>query len=212
MISGLQHFCFCRRQWALIHIEQQWQENVKTVEGNIVHEHCHDEGFVEKRKNLLITRGMRISSPTLGVTGQCDVVEFHASTDGSLLAGREGLWKPYPIEYKRGNSKIGDEDRLQLCCQAMCLEEMLAVSVEEGAVYYNETHRREVVAFDDALREKVRDMLKEMHDYYERGYTPKTKPQKGCASCSLYELCMPKLCISKPVSDYYEKFIDKDCI
>ena len=207
MISGIQHFCFCRRQWALIHIEQVWEENIKTVEGNIVHELCHDEDFVEKRKDILIVRGLRVSSHNLGVTGQCDVVEFYLSDSGANLSGRKGLWQPFPVEYKRGKSKSGDEDRLQLCCQAMCLEEMLCVPIREGALFYNETHRREKVVFEDVLRDKVKSMLGEMHEYYDRGYTPKTKPKSGCNSCSLKELCLPVLCKGKSAKTYYDKLL-----
>jgi len=203
MISGLQHFCFCRRQWALIHIEQAWAENVKTTEGEVIHENCHNEDFAEKRGDLLIVRGLRVVSYSLGVTGQCDVVEFHLSDVGAELNGRKGLWQPFPVEYKRGRSKMGDEDRLQLCCQAMCLEEMLACTIPEGALFYNETHRREMVSFDDELRNKVRDMLQEMHGYYGRGYTPKVKPKSGCNSCSLKELCLPVLCKGKSAKHYY---------
>lgn len=206
-ISGIQHFCFCRRQWALIHIEQQWQENLKTVEGNIVHERCHDDGFIEKRGDLLVTRGLRVFSRTLGVTGQCDVVEFQKNTEGCYLQGHSGTWRPYPIEYKRGKSKLIDADRLQLCCQAMCLEEMLSIMVNQGALYYNETRRREVVDFTDELRQKVKDMLREMHIYYDKAYTPKVKVKTGCRSCSLQDICLPVLCKKDDVTGYYESFL-----
>ena len=206
-LSGIQHFCFCRRQWALIHIEQQWQENLKTVEGNIVHERCHDDGFIEKRGDLLVTRGLRVFSRTLGVTGQCHVVEFQKNTEGCHLQGYSGTWRPYPIEYKRGKSKLIDADRLQLCCQAMCLEEMLGIAVNQGALYYNETHRRECVEFTDELRQKVRAMLREMHTYYANAYTPKVKPKSGCQSCSLKDICLPILCKKDNVAGYYESFL-----
>ena len=206
-LSGIQHFCFCRRQWALIHIEQQWQENLKTVEGHIVHERCHDDGFIEKRGDLLVARGLRVFSHTLGVTGQCDVVEFQKNTEGCYLQGHSGTWRPYPIEYKRGKSKLIDADRLQLCCQAMCLEEMLSIMVNQGALYYNETRRREVVDFTDELRQKVKDMLREMHIYYDRAYTPKVKPKTGCRSCSLQDICLPVLCKKDDVTGYYESFL-----
>lgn len=120
-LSGIQHFCFCRRQWALIHIENQWQENVRTIEGNIVHERCHDDGFIEKRGNLLITRSLSIFSRRLGVSGQCDVVEFSKTENGCTLYGREGLWLPYPIEYKRGKSKLIDYNyAVRLCVWKKC--------------------------------------------------------------------------------------------
>lgn len=208
-LSGIQHFCFCRRQWALIHIEQLWKENIKTVEENIVHERCHDDGFIEKRGELLITRGLRIFSRELGVTGQCDVVEFIKNKAGCSLQGYEGRWQPYPIEYKRGKSKLIDADRLQLCGQALCLEQMLKVEIPKGALYYNETHRREEVEFTTELREKFITMLQEMHGYYQNGYTPKVKPKTGCNSCSLKELCLPVLCKKNDVAGYYDGFLSE---
>ena len=212
LLSGIQHFCFCRRQWALIHIEQQWKENLKTVEGNIVHENCHDEHFFEKRGDLLITRGIRIFSRIMGVTGQCDVVEFYKSEEGCLLHGYGGYWLPYPVEYKRGKSKSIDADRLQLCGQAMCLEEMLGTTINKGAIYYHESNRREEVQLTDSLRKKVKDLLAEMHEYYSRGYTPVVKAKSGCASCSLKEICMPVICKKINVDSYYSKFLNEDMV
>ena len=212
LLSGIQHFSFCRRQWALIHIEQQWKENLKTVEGNIVHENCHDEHFFEKRGDLLITRGIRIFSRIMGVTGQCDVVEFYKSEEGCLLHGYGGYWLPYPIEYKRGKSKSIDADRLQLCGQAMCLEEMLGTTINKGAIYYHESNRREEVQLTDSLRKKVKDLLAEMHEYYSRGYTPVVKAKSGCASCSLKEICMPVICKKINVDSYYSKFLNEDMV
>lgn len=207
MISGIQHFSFCPRQWALIHIEQAWSENVKTMEGNIVHAHCHDKNFIEKRGAILISRGMWVSSRLLGVTGQCDVVEFHQDEEGCCLYGRDGKWKPFPIEYKRGKSKQINADRLQLCCQSMCLEDMLGVSISEGALYYHETHRREPVELTKTLRKEVVDMIGKMHDYFQRGYVPKVRPKKGCASCSLKDLCIPVICKKKSAQSYYDEFL-----
>ena len=207
-ISGIQHFAFCRRQWALIHLEQQWRENLRTVEGGILHERAHDEGFAEKRKGLLTVRGMRIQSPTLGVSGSCDVVEFRADPSGVALAGREGRWTPYPVEYKRGSSKETDTDRLQLCAQAMCLEDMLCCDVPEGALYYGETRRRECVAFTAELRDTVRDMFAEMHEYRRRGYTPKVKTGSFCRACSLVELCLPKLCKGSSAMAYIQRELE----
>lgn len=193
-LAGLQHFSFCRRQWALIHIERQWQENLRTVQGHILHETAHDSDFTEKRGGLLISRGMPVFSRTLGVSGACDVVEFRASPDGVSIFGREGTWQPCPVEYKRGSPKTHDADRLQLCCQAMCLEEMLLCRpIEQGYLYYGESRRREPVMLDASLRQRVADMLKEMHQLYSRRYTPRVKPTKSCNACSLKELCMPKL-------------------
>ena len=204
MISGIQHFVFCRRQWALIHIEQQWSDNLKTVEGEIVHEKCHNEKLIEKRKDLLICRGMKIFSQKLNVTGQCDVVEFKQSTTGATLYNRQGLWQPFPIEYKRGKPKQDLEDILQLCAQAICLEEMLCCDIPEGYLFYDEIHRREKVEITNDLRQKVIDMFAEMHDYFSRGYTPKAKYGKKCRNCSLKDLCLPKMSKVCSVSTYYK--------
>ena len=203
MISGIQHFSFCRRQWALIHVENQWKENLRTVEGKIVHQRCHDESFTEKRKDLLICRGMRVFSSRMGVAGQCDVVEFTQSETGAVLLGREGSWKPCPVEYKRGKPKQDESDILQLCAQAMCLEEMLCCSISEAHLFYDEIHRRERVELTLELRQRVRDMFEEMHSSYDRGYTPKVKPSRKCRSCSLKDLCLPKLMKKRSVESYY---------
>jgi len=192
-LSGLQHFCFCPRQWALIHLEQQWAENLRTVEGDLLHERAHDESFAEKRKDLLTVRGLRVQSPSLGVSGSCDVVEFARSADGVALAGREGRWQPCPVEYKRGQPKEIDADRLQLCCQAMCLEEMLCCTIPAGALFYGETRRREQVPLTEELRGEVRRMLLQMHDYARRGHTPRARGGPHCRACSLADLCLPRL-------------------
>ncbi len=207
-LSGLQHFSFCRRQWALIHIEQQWAENLRTVDGRILHEKAHDGSIREKRGDLLIARDMSIHSPTLGISGSCDVVEFHRGSDGISLPGQDGLWQPYPVEYKRGSPKVTDADRLQLCAQTMCLEEMLCCEIPEAALFYGETHRREIVYLTDELRSQVCRLLDEMHDLYRRSHTPKVKPMKGCNACSLRELCLPKLAKKRSVTDYLRKSME----
>lgn len=201
-LSGLQHFAFCRRQWALIHIEQQWAENYRTVDGELMHEKAHDGASTESRGDRYIVRGLRILSATLGVSGECDVVEFHRAEHGVPVEGREGLWQPYPVEYKRGEPKTGNCDVLQLCAQAMCLEEMLCCDIPEGALFYGQTRRRQVIVFTEELRAQVKSLLEEMHRLYRRGYTPKVKPSKACHACSLKELCLPALCRKKSVSAY----------
>lgn len=201
-LSGLQHFCFCRRQWALIHIESQWAENYRTTDGALMHENAHNQEFSESRGDLLVIRGLAVHSSQLGISGQCDVVEFHRDPDGVSLRGRTGLWQPYPVEYKRGKVKEGSADELQLCAQAMCLEEMLCCEVQKGAMYYGEIRRRTEVEFTDELRRQVQNSLTEMHELYRRSYTPKVKPTKACNACSLKDLCLPKLMRSKKVSDY----------
>lgn len=204
-LSGLQHFRFCRRQWALIHIEQQWAENLRTTDGAILHENAHNSDMTERRGDVLITRDMRIFSRTLGVSGACDVLEFHRGDTGIALSGREGLWQPFPVEYKRGRPKEHNADALQLCGQAMCLEEMLCCDIPEGALYYGEPRRRTAVTFTPELRGEVQTLLEEMHTLYARGHTPKVKPAKGCNACSLKELCLPRLMKNKSVSAYLRR-------
>lgn len=209
MISGIQHFIFCRRQWALIHVEQLWNDNLRTIEGEIIHEKCHDETFTETRKDLLVCRGMRIFSKKLKVSGQSDVVEFRKSKTGINLFGHEGLWQPCPVEYKRGKPKEDLSDILQLCTQAICLEEMLCCDIEEGYLFYHETHRREKVVVTKELRQQVFDIFKEMNDYYDRGYTPKAKYNKKCRNCSMKDLCLPKISKHRSVDTYYQLSLEE---
>lgn len=204
-LSGIQHFAFCRRQWALAYIELQWQENVRTVEGKLLHEKAHDASSAEKRGDLIITRAMPIHSRELGISGECDVVEFHRKAQGISLVGRVGLFEVVPIEYKRGSPKVNDVDELQLASQAICLEEMLCSDISYGYLYYGETRHRKKVLFHDALRQKVREMFLEMHKYYDRCYTPKAKRTKGCNACSLKNICLPSLGINRSVETYIER-------
>jgi len=205
LLSGIQHFSFCKRQWALIHIEQQWQENLRTIEGEILHEKTHDDTIKEKRGDLIISRGMKVFSYMLGTTGACDVVEFHRAVDGVNIFGSEGTYKPVPVEYKRGKPKENESDVLQLCAQAMCLEEMLLCEIPEAFMFYGETKRRLKVILDDNLRERVKTIFEEMHELYNKRYTPKVKLNKSCKSCSLAEICMPKLCKNPSVKSYIKK-------
>ena len=203
-LSGLQHFRFCRRQWALIHIEQQWAENFRTVDGGLMHRNAHDAGFQECRGDLYITRSVSVFSPTLGVSGQCDVLEYHRGDAGIPLRGKEGLWQPYPVEYKRGRPREDTGDALQLCGQALCLEEMLCCTIPEGALYYGETRHRMTVLFTVELRREVQDCLREMHSLYQKHHTPRVKPTKACNACSLKDLCLPGLMRVKPASEYLQ--------
>lgn len=201
-LSGLQHFAFCRRQWALIHIENQWAEDYRTMDGHFMHERVHDQQLRESRGERITVRGLAVHSTRLGVSGQCDAVEFFKDPAGVTLRAQEGLWLPYPVEYKRGRPKEHSADELQLCAQAMCLEEMLCCSISEGALYYGEPRRRTVVRFTPELRAEVENCLIEMHELYKKRYTPKVKPNKSCNACSLRELCLPKLMTKKNVSAY----------
>ena len=208
-ISGIQHFVFCRRQWALIHIDCLWDENIRTVQGELMHENCHDAEFTETRRDTIITRAMPVFSATLGISGECDVVEFRRAKDGITLNGREGKYTVCPIEYKRGIPKEGNEDVYQLTAQVMCLEEMLVCEIEDAALYYGQTRKRLRVEVSREMKAEVRRMVIEMHELAERGYVPKVKPKNKCRECSLKNLCMPKLLDKKNVESYVRKQIDE---
>lgn len=207
-LSGIQHFLFCRRQWALIHVEMQWKENALTAEGRIMHQRADDPFFTETRNGVVIARSVPVASYTLGLSGVCDVVEFaplrlppsslkmggeKEGGEGVRLPHREGFYLPAPVEYKRGKPKREPVDEAQLCAQAMCLEEMLSVTIPRGYLYYGQTRHREAVEFTSQLRTLVQEMSAEMHNYFSRGYTPKVKTHKGCRSCSLADICLPVL-------------------
>lgn len=209
LLSGIQHFVFCRRQWALIHIEQQWEENFRTVDGRIMHKNAHDRSFNEKRGDLLITRGMAVSSSELGISGECDVVEFRLCKDGVPIFGRPGRYSVTPVEYKRGLPKEDESDKLQLAAQAMCLEEMLVCEIPAAYIYYGEKERRLRVAIDSYLRNRVKEVLLEMHEMYRRGYTPKCRRTSKCGACSLKNICVPVLCGNKTASSYMQSFLEE---
>lgn len=192
-LSGIQHFTFCRRQWALIQIERQWQDNAFTVEGKLLHNRVDDPYFTEKRGSLIVARSVPVSSPSLGLIGVCDLVEFSAAPDGVRLPGRDGFYLPAPVEYKRGREKHDRCDEAQLCAQAMCLEEMLAVEIRAGTIYYAKIRHRVSVEFTLELRDWVRKAAQEMHAYFQRGYTPRVKTTRACKSCSLADICLPGL-------------------
>ena len=193
MLSGIQHFAFCRRQWALIHIEGVWEENARTAEGRLLHENAHDASRLESRGKTVISRAVPVFSRELGLSGECDVVEYHLDPDGVPLAGRDGRWTVFPVEYKRGSPKEDPCDMLQLTAQAMALEEMLCCTIFEGALYYFEIKHRQSVPITEELRKTVREYAEEMHRYAERFYLPKPKRTKACGMCSLKDECLPSL-------------------
>lgn len=208
-LSGIQHFRFCRRQWALIHIEDQWAENIRTAEGELLHERAHDPGLREKRSDRILVHDLAVFSPTLGVSGACDIVEFRRAAQGISLPGETGLFQPYPVEYKRGSPREDSANELQLCGQAMCLEEMLCCDIERGALYFGETRRRVEIEFVPELRREVTDTFAEMHELYRRGRTPKVKPTKSCNACSLKELCLPGLLRRSSVKAYLQRYMEE---
>lgn len=196
LLSGIQHMAFCERQWALIHIEQQWQENVLTVEGKHIHDRADDPFENETRREIRITRSVSIISRKLGLQGIADVVEYVRDddlpeTETISLLGRAGRWKVRPVEYKRGKPKPDDRDAVQLCAQAITLEEMLNITINEGYLYYNEIRRREAIIFDGKLRDRVKTLSTRMHWMVNRGYIPSPNRGKHCLRCSLYEICQP---------------------
>ncbi|MGG3990078.1 CRISPR-associated protein Cas4 [Bacillus smithii] len=209
MLSGIQHFQFCKRQWALIHIEQQWEENVRTVEGQYLHRNADQPFTREKRGNKLIVRAMPVKSKELKITGICDVVEFFQDDNGVEIHGAKGKYAAYPIEYKRGKPKLNDADVLQLTAQAMCLEEMLLCEIDKGYVFYNEIKHRVEVPLTEMEKNKVRSIVAEMQDYYKRRYTPKVKTGTFCKNCSLQNICLPNLMKKRSVKSYIEGKINE---
>ena len=169
---------------------------------------AHNEQLQERRGDLLTVRGLRVQSLTLGLSGICDVVEFRQDARGVSLSGKEGQWLPYPVEYKRGVPKQDGCDELQLCAQAMCLEEMLCCEIPEGALYYGEPRRRLRVSLTKELREEVRSDAAQMHALYRRGHTPRVRRTKSCNACSLKELCLPGLQKSGSVRDYLRRHME----
>jgi CRISPR-associated exonuclease Cas4 len=228
-ISALQHWLYCPRQCALIHLEQAWAENKFTAEGRVMHENAH-EGADETRAGVRITRGMPVMSEVLGLTGQCDVVEFHGpagdfkfqisdfkgreteSASGapagdlksqisnlksaslkSQISNLKSTAQAVPVEYKRGKPKAHRADEVQLCAQALCLEEMLGIHIESGALYYGEKRRRTEVKFDDELRALVRTTTAEVRACFLSGRTPLAEYNaRRCDACSLIDFCQPQ--------------------
>jgi CRISPR-associated exonuclease Cas4 len=182
-LSALQHFMFCPRQCALIHVEQIWVESGLTAEGRLLHEKV-DAGGAESRRDVRRVLALPIRSLRLGLVGKADVVEFHRQADGT--------WKPYPVEHKRGRRKKEDWDRVQLCAQALCLEEMLNVEVPEGALFYGKEQRREVVVIGEGLRRETETVAAAAHALFAAGDTPLPVYAKKCESCSLVDVCLPR--------------------
>lgn len=205
-LSGLQHLSFCERRWALIHLEQQWEENLFTVEGKLLHEKAHSAS-VESRPDVLVRRTLALRSFRLGLSGQADVVEFlpcAADEPGIAIPRRAGLWHPFPIEYKRTRDKCGSiAYRIQLCAQALCLEEMLHVAVPRGAVFDGKAKRRQEIEFDAALRGAVEALAIRMHEILESRQTPPAVCAKKCESCSMNPVCLPMLANSCAAASAY---------
>lgn len=196
-LSALQHLVFCSRQCALIHLEGIWDENVLTVEGHGLHERTHQAG-TERRGEIRIARGVRLRSLRLGLSGKADVVEFHPLPDSRL--------RPFPVEYKHGRPKAIQCDEVQLCAQALCLEEMLGHSIPAGALFYGQTRRRQDVAFDDPLRQVTEEAARRLHELFASRQTPPPEYGPKCENCSLQDQCLPQTIHRKrPVESWLDR-------
>lgn len=210
MLSGIQHYMFCPRQWALIHIEQQWEENRLTMEGNLLHTNVDNPLYRQKNGDTITLRSVSIASKKLGLYGVTDAVELLPSTaeEGGMQHKKyPGLWKPIPIEYKRGSPKRTSVDKVQLAAQAICMEEMYDINIEYGALYYGETKHREVVYINQRLREQTFQCAKEMHGIFQSGRLPKAKKGSHCKNCSLVNICMPGIEDCLRASTYLRKYL-----
>ncbi|MCC7210518.1 MAG: CRISPR-associated protein Cas4 [Candidatus Brocadia sp.] len=207
-VSALADFTFCERRAALHFIENVWEDNVFTAEGTILHNRVDDVSASEVRGNVRVTHSVWLRSLALGLVGKADVVEFHKTeTGGVKLEGISGLWLPFPVEYKRGYLRHELSFAIQLCAQALCLEEMLGGNIPSGAIFYGKTRRRMDVAFDNTLRTKTQDTAIKVHELIESGITPKAEYAKKCEKCSLVELCLPKA--SNKASSYLSKVLEE---
>jgi CRISPR-associated exonuclease Cas4 len=208
-LSGLQHLAYCPRQFALIHLEQAWADNLFTAEGNVLHSRT-DRAEAETRGDIHIARSLRLQSLALGLAGIADVVEFHRVAEdaaGLELPRLSGLWRPYPVEYKRGRPKAGDCDEVQVCAQALCLEEMLGLEIPQGALFYGKTRRRKTVQLNDKLRERTGELALEMHRVWRSGQTPPAVYGPKCEQCSLHDLCMPRT-TKRDAAGYLDRMLD----
>lgn len=213
MLSGIQHFYFCKRQWGLIHIDQQWDENEYTVEGQLLHKKADNPFVKEKRKDFFISRAMHVSSEKLGLNGILDVVEFYKDDQGVKILKKRGKWRPAIVEYKRGKKKSDHRDIIQLVAEVICLEEKLKCKIDESYLYYLSTNTKIKVEISDTLREEVYSYAKQMHDYYEKKQVPGAEYFKNCLKCSLYDICLPRLS-KKPrsIENYMQHAITEEGI
>lgn len=213
MLSGIQHYMFCPRQWALIHIEQQWGDNRLTAEGHLLHKNVDNPAYRQKNGDAITLRAVNVASHSLGLYGVTDAIELlpsDSSTDSITHPRYPGYWKPYPIEYKRGRRKPDECDEVQLTAQVICLEEMYRIHILEAALFYYETRHREVVMIDNHLRRLTYDLSAAMHKTFESGVTPKAEGRQVCRSCSLIDICAPELAKKSSVAYYLKKTLDEE--
>ena len=213
MLSGIQHYMFCPRQWALIHMEQQWTENKLTIEGSILHENVDNPFYRQKNGDTITLRSVYIASRELGLYGISDVVELvptDDATDAITHHRYPGYWKPYPVEYKRGHKKFNECDEVQLAAQVMCLEEMYGIHIPYAALYYNEVKHREVISISDSLRRLTQQCADQMHHIYKSHQLPTANKQNGCRNCSLKDVCLPETSDCARVSNYLKQNLYED--
>lgn len=212
MLSGIQHIAFCERQYALAYIENIWKDNVLTVQGHHLHERADNPFESDYRDGIITLRGVNIISYKLGLYGKADVLELEKDgiSENSLsLEGKSGTWSIRPVEYKRGKPKPDVCDEVQLCAQAMCLEEMFNVCIKTAAIFYGEPRRRLAVELDSNLRNLTMQYAERMHQLFSEEITPKPIYKKHCHSCSLFEICKPKqFSIPNSVSTYLKRMLN----
>lgn len=206
MLSGIQHYACCPRQWALIHIEQQWQENHLTLEGDYLHSRVDNPLITNRSRGSRWLRSVPLVSRRLGLSGTSDAIELRPAPgpENAIVHPREtGYWYPRPVEYKRGKPKTDNIDRVQLCAQAMALEEMWHIAIDSGKLYYGETRHSLDVTLDTPLRQQVEQLCQSMHQLFEQGITPRVEQQKRCRGCSLSDICLPTLQTDPPNVNQY---------
>ena len=211
MLSGIQHFYFCKRQWCLIHIENIWADNQATKEGEYLHEKVDNPILKETRKDVFYSRGMPVVSKELGFSGILDMVEFHKSSTGLPVKGRDGLWEPIIIEYKRGKEKKDQRDIVQLVAEVICLEESLSCTIKVSYLFYDKVKKRLKVEITPELRNLVYHLSESMHQFFEKHETAEAENYKNCTRCSLYDLCLPRMTKKRVnVKNYIANHIEEE--
>ena len=213
MLSGIQHYMYCPRQWALIHIEQQWGDNRLTAEGQLLHQNVDNPAYRQKNGDIITLRAVHVASHSLGLYGIADAIELHPSDnpDNAITHPRyPGYWKPFPIEYKRGHRKQDERDEVQLAAQVICLEEMYGIHISKAALFYHEIRHREEVTIDEPLRQLTYELSEAMHQTFESGFTPKAEQRRECRSCSLIDICAPELTQKTSVAYYLKKTLNEE--
>ncbi|MGI6221976.1 MAG: CRISPR-associated protein Cas4 [Prevotella sp.] len=194
MLSGIQHYAFCPRQWALAYVDQQWEDNHLTIEGDWLHRRVDDPNAMELDSGTVRLRSVSVKSYRLGFYGIADLLELYPlegeTAKAFTISRYPGRWRVFPIEYKHGKAKTNDIDEVQLCAQAMCLEEMYDIEIPQGAFFYGETRRRTTLTMTKHLRQRVEDLSQAMHALFESSDIPDAKAEKKCRSCSLQNMCM----------------------